>query len=128
MNDSQIKSLIDISVTKAVEENNKFLIANIESIMKYHKEPSPVTIEMIKRLEEWIKEIRNDHKERDQEIIKKLDSIITDQKKANSDIGSLGTKQKVLEVKMKIYLGIFSFFSGIIGPLVGTFIYTKFFN
>lgn len=67
-------------IDKAIAENNEFLIANMKDIMNQHKEPSPVTLEMIKRLEEWIKEIKSDNKDRDKDIMDKLGEIKEGQK------------------------------------------------
>lgn len=102
MNDSAIKSLIE----KTIEENNRFLITNMESIMNDHKQPSPVTIEMIKRLDE-----------RDTEIIKRLEDIKNDQKESNKNIETkleaLKSEQDELKGGIRVWKWVLPSISGI---------------
>lgn len=125
MKDSDIQSQIQ----KEIKDNNTFLIANMESIMKDHSQPSPVTLEMIKRLEEWIKEIKVDNKDRDKDILEKLseikegqkiwmDTVDREHKEIRKDVREMQDWKLVSKTERALAYSTAAFFGSIVGSLI----------
>jgi len=103
-------------------EENSFIIANFKDFMTQHAQPSPVTIEMIKRLEEWIKEIRSDNQQRNNHILDSLKDIKKTQEETMKKVTVIELSQGKMDTKIKTYFGILSFIAIIFGKSIGDFL------
>lgn len=120
---------------KIVEENNKFLITNMESIMKDHKEPSPITLEKLANLQSQVIDMQKDNEKSDFQILKRLDEMKGAQDKwmqgmeathvkLEGKVRSIEDWKLVFTTKMTVYSTI----AIILGTAIGQFILSIFKN